>query len=414
MTTGPDQNLWFTASPNGATDMVVGKITLDGTVTEYPVEAREGRANSIASGADGNLWFVEEGANAIGRSSVNGKVTSFPLPGEKSRPTAITAGADGNLWFTEGGTSKVGRITPDGQITEFPLPPGRLPSAITAGADGNLWFTEGGRANRVGRITTSGEIEEFRVPGSSAGLNAIDAGPDGNLWFTEEAAPKVGRVTPKGQVTQFVVPVGGGTSSIVSGPEGKLWFVSHGEFASHDEVGAISTTGVVSWPSCLTAGCLVPVKSLAAGPDGKLWVGADVESCKICGGGSAISLLYRPGRIGSYELPPVKLAVGSRITPVRDGKTSLVVACGLPGGCRGLLRLGYVEHLGAGAERFRVLAEGAYDLKADTSSRVQMRVARPLFHLLRTTSKAYPLYLQARAGPKGQAQAKRGGVLIPR
>jgi streptogramin lyase len=407
MTTGPDHNLWFAASPNDGTDMVVGKLTPDGTVTEYSAGVRSGLVNSIASGPDSNLWFVEWGGDAIGRITTDGKVTSFPLPGRKSRPAAITAGPDGNLWFTEGAASKVGRIAPNGQIAEFLLPPDRHPSAIAAGSDGNLWFTEQG-VNRIGRITTDGKITEFPVPGPLARLNAIVAGPDGNLWFTEGAAPKVGRITPQGQVTQFVVPVAGGTSSIVSGPKGKLWF------ASYTEVGAISTTGAVSWPSCLTAGCLVPVNSLAAGPDGKLWAGTDVESCRICGGGTAISYRYLPGRIGSYELPSVKLAVGPRTAPVRHGKTSLVVACGLPGGCRGLLRLGYIEHLRGGVDRYQVLAEGTYDLAADTSSRVRLHVARWALPQLRTMNGTYPLYVQARAGAKGRVQAKRGRVLIPR
>jgi hypothetical protein len=67
---------------------------------------------------------------------------------------------------------------------------------ITAGPDGNMWFTEPG-LNRIGRITPRGRISQYPLPSADSQPAGIAAGPDGNLWFTESQANKIGRITPK-------------------------------------------------------------------------------------------------------------------------------------------------------------------------------------------------------------------------
>jgi virginiamycin B lyase len=74
-------------------------------------------------GADGNLWFTEELGNRIGRISPDGTITEFTLPTANSGPIGITVGPDGNLCFTEFNANQIGMIRPDGStITEFGLP----------------------------------------------------------------------------------------------------------------------------------------------------------------------------------------------------------------------------------------------------------------------------------------------------
>jgi len=75
-------------------------------------------------------------------------------------------------------------MTPAGAVTEFPLPADNQLYAITTGPDGNLWFTDTGTKS-VGRITPAGEVTEFVVGDSTVQLGGITAGPDGNIWFTE-------------------------------------------------------------------------------------------------------------------------------------------------------------------------------------------------------------------------------------
>ncbi|MGH7490533.1 MAG: virginiamycin B lyase family protein, partial [bacterium] len=179
ITTGPDGNLWFTYgvgyNGNGGG---IGKITLDGILTKYPLPAS--RTNnpprSITKGPDGNLWFTIPGdvplfappdagpgtPGQIGRITSKGVITLFPPAKSDSNPVAVTPGPDGNLWFTDT-DHNIGRITPDGHITEFPVPTiagiTYIPwGGIVTGKDSNLWFaTLGG----IGKITPNGKVTMF-------------------------------------------------------------------------------------------------------------------------------------------------------------------------------------------------------------------------------------------------------------
>jgi virginiamycin B lyase len=86
-------------------------------------------------------------------------------------------------------------MTPPGTVTEFPLPLGSAPDAITTGPDGNLWFTDTGTKS-VGRMTPAGAVTEFVVTDAYGKLGGITAGPDGNLWFVDAGKEEIGRITP--------------------------------------------------------------------------------------------------------------------------------------------------------------------------------------------------------------------------
>ncbi len=80
-----------------------------------------------------------------------------------------------------------------------------------------------------GQFTTYADLDE-----PSADPQGITTGPDGNLWFTEQAGG-IGRMTPKGSLTQYSI---GGTNpdGITVGPDTNLWFV--------EDVGEI---GMITW-----------------------------------------------------------------------------------------------------------------------------------------------------------------------
>jgi len=150
----------------------------------------------IAAGPDGNMWFTGFQSGKIGKITMNGVITIYPLASSNSRPTGIVAGPDGALWFTEGDKNKIGRVTTGGTFSEYLLPPASdFPYQITVGGDGALWFTEI-NANKIGRITTAGDITDFTIPTNKAGPNGIAAGPDGAIWFTEYDSNKIGRLGP--------------------------------------------------------------------------------------------------------------------------------------------------------------------------------------------------------------------------
>ena len=179
------------------------------------------------------------GSSLAAKKAPFGTVVEFSIPSPDSEPPAITTGPDGNLWFTEQAANNIGRITPDGVITEFPVPtPNSSPSDIVAGPDGALWFTEF-TASKIGRITTAGVVtHEFPIPVSgqyfdiftgtlttSSGPRGITVGPDGNLWFAEFNANRIGRITPDGVITEFLIPTPNARpEDITTGPDGNLWF----------------------------------------------------------------------------------------------------------------------------------------------------------------------------------------------
>lgn len=123
---------------------------------------------ALVTGPDGALWFAEIGAGQIGRITLDGLITEFPLPDRTSRPHAITPGSDGNQWFTEWAGNRVGSITPDGTITVLDLPTaGSEPHGITLGPDGALWT-----ALEIGALA---RISSPRTPAARRGLAARPA-----------------------------------------------------------------------------------------------------------------------------------------------------------------------------------------------------------------------------------------------
>lgn len=153
ITSAPDGRLWFTESSGG-----IGQITTSGVISSFALPTVGAFPSGITVGPDGALWVAESGVDKIARITLAGSVTEFPVgppPGASlSVPTDIVTGTDGNLWFTEFFGSSVGRITPGGAVSHFSLPSiysTSMPFGIVATQDGNIWFTEW-RYSLIGRI----------------------------------------------------------------------------------------------------------------------------------------------------------------------------------------------------------------------------------------------------------------------
>ncbi|HLX41369.1 MAG TPA: hypothetical protein VKR42_12610, partial [Ktedonobacteraceae bacterium] len=150
ITKGADGNLWFTDYSRGK----IGRITPQGTITEFPVGAC--CPSDITTGPGGDLWYTvgddngKLNASYIGKSTIQGKSTLYPLFSQDRRtPFTIDSGPDGNLWFTgydinlhDHGDGFIGMMTPSGKVTLIHLGANGIPVDITTGSDGNLWFTE--------------------------------------------------------------------------------------------------------------------------------------------------------------------------------------------------------------------------------------------------------------------------------
>jgi streptogramin lyase len=265
-TAGPDGNVWFVES--GANK--IGRLTTSGSLTEFSagLSANAGLVG-ITAGPDGNLWFTESSANRIGRITPAGVITEFSTGiTTGSAPHGIATGPDGNLWFTEAGKDKVARITTAGSVTEFAtgITAGANPWGITAGPDRNLWFTEHGGPGRVARLTTGGVITEFATPsGQPAG---ITAGPDGNVWFTETAKPgHIALVTASGVISEFSAGLTNdcGPKNIVAGTDGNVYFT---ESSGPGGLGQITPAGVISE---FSTGLSSATNGIAVGGDGNIW-----------------------------------------------------------------------------------------------------------------------------------------------
>ena len=187
ITTGPDGALWFSDfQANSA-----GRVTTSGQVTRFAVSSFNN--GGITTGSDGNVWVAESNTQLnykIARITPGGTVTEFPVPARNSVtgsfPQRIVSGPDGALWFTDAGNNSIDRITTSGSVTIYPVPTtAAFPFGITVGPDHDLWFTESA-ATRIGRLDpTTGQVIEFHVPTIYSGPLEITTGPDGKLWFTE-------------------------------------------------------------------------------------------------------------------------------------------------------------------------------------------------------------------------------------
>jgi streptogramin lyase len=89
-----------------------------GRLTELPVSSIEGSSPSLSELVDdqqGNIWFVDVGANMLGRY-VPGKqaITFFKLSLAPTSPFALTLAPTGDLWFTAGNATVnyLGKMTP--------------------------------------------------------------------------------------------------------------------------------------------------------------------------------------------------------------------------------------------------------------------------------------------------------------
>ena len=317
--------------------LLAGCGQINPPISVYPAPGVQG-INQVTSGPDGDLWFVGGTGGppnglveVIGRMTPSGVTKLYPLPGNPGLAFAgITVGPDNNIWFTYStntGTG-VGRLSPGtGQIVPFPLtlPPSvpPIPSSdlplntqatdIIAGPDGNLWFDvdqiAGGviiPEGYVGRITPKGTITLYPVPlthsdqpNAALQPQTISVGADGNLWSRLTNAnggssipgyspsSSVVRVTPAGQVT-ILSEDSTSFRGYRLGPGGEYWWMtSTGAFRRTSPAGEIT-----DFPADTQLGFWDPTH-FVVGPDQDLWY---VD-------GSSLFRMTETGTITSYHAP---------------------------------------------------------------------------------------------------------------
>lgn len=273
---GPDHNLWYFASqifPPYSSE--IGRVTLAGAVTRFPLPQHGFGGLGFAFDTAGNPWYFLQGKPIsghnvwVGKITISGShesITEFALP-EPDLPASIVGGPDGNMWFFDDNTHAIGKITPAGAITEYPLPhrgklAGIAQEEIILGTDHNLWFI-GPQAGMVGRITPSGEITTYNDKANSYPRDLL-AAPDGSIWFRDDAQQALGHIPLGGRLVFYPLHAPMAiNSSLTIGPDGNLWVTLYNQIGRVIATGAITLYDVPSLDASLWG--------IVTGSDHHLW-----------------------------------------------------------------------------------------------------------------------------------------------
>jgi streptogramin lyase len=105
---GPDGNLWYTDSSQS--QIVQFSPGSKAVLSRYLTPTMSASPIGIVVGKDGALWFTENNANKIGRITISGAVTEFPIPSAASGPQGIAVAPDGSIWVAEQNAGKIARL----------------------------------------------------------------------------------------------------------------------------------------------------------------------------------------------------------------------------------------------------------------------------------------------------------------
>lgn len=151
----------------------------------------------------------------------------------------------------------------------FPIPTALSnPLGLALGPDKNVWFVENG-GDKLGRITPAGAISEFVLPSAISPVG-IAKGKGNLLWFTG-VQPNGQGVTGSinsttGVIKTYATPTASsGPNSIILGPDGNMWFTEEQSSA----IAVVKTTGAVLEYPTLTPNA-APL-GITVGSDGALW-----------------------------------------------------------------------------------------------------------------------------------------------
>lgn len=252
---GPDGRIWF-----AATGGFIGEVSQTGAVTQFPIPTQGNRSIvQLAAGSDGALWFTQDldnasgwtGVSTVGRITVDGAVSLYPLPAGTGLAGGITLGSDGKMWLTETtnpqNASILFSVTPTGILNLYPLPFGARGSVLTSGPDGNLWIVENfdtqvGQTNhgQIAVVDTDGEqVATYQRPGLSE-LEGVAAGPDGNIWYTDDGSHAF---------VQIDLQHGAAASMTLSSVPGPTTFRQHALITAHVTGSATSGSATPATPT---------------------------------------------------------------------------------------------------------------------------------------------------------------------
>ncbi len=185
----PHQQLWLTAAD---TNKIMQMTTKGHVKAAYTIPNPNTAPVGMIAGPDGALWFVERWGSKVGRITTDGTITEYPTPTSNRFLLRLTVGSDGAIWYTDF-LGTIGRVTLDGAVMEYSTL-NLTPVGISNGPDDAIWFTSAG-TNEIGRLAMDGSISTYPVPTANSFPYHMVTGPDGALWFTEMDGSTIGRLT---------------------------------------------------------------------------------------------------------------------------------------------------------------------------------------------------------------------------
>jgi virginiamycin B lyase len=204
--------------------ILAGAATAAKLMTTYDLPKSLNYAEEIVAAPDGALWFTQDavlgsrGQHVLGRITPAGAVSSVALPAG-ARAQSLAVGLDGGLWFADYGFSdgaRLLRIGAGGERREIVLAGDGPATALAAAPDGAMWFST---FRRMGRLAVDGSVTSFRLTAESGNLTA---GPDGAMWIG--TAGEIVRLDAGGATRVFRLPIELSPDDLISGSDGALWF----------------------------------------------------------------------------------------------------------------------------------------------------------------------------------------------
>jgi virginiamycin B lyase len=248
-----------------------------------------------------------------GRVAVSEQVFTVPCNSVKAN-TAPTWIADPVFVELEPGspvtiTMALRRVRFDGEVTVVSDFPGEGPvikdlgyfvSDMTIGPDGSLWLAS---ETSLVRITPGGEVRDYLVDEPGWVWN-VTASPDGRIWFIDSRQQGVVSLAPEqGMWDKF--PIGGSLRDLTAGPDDKLWATDYAQ----NRIVRITTSGFVDEFE-LPQPDRGPM-GITAGVDGNVWFTEATAK--------AIGRITPEGAITEFPLPTDVSGEPSSITAGPDG-----------------------------------------------------------------------------------------------
>jgi streptogramin lyase len=420
ITAGPDGNVWFTEATSRLGSKIA-RITQSGEITEYDGPSVEGNlAIGITDGPDGNIWFTGFGASSseVGKITVAGVLTSYPLPAY-SRPYSITTGPDGNLWAAEYGTSYIARVSP--YLYSGPTP---TPAAEHAPQKGTT--IEYGVSVSDSQASAAYEaVNPLYIQGGGFLLGGDTVAKNGDIWVANTGKSRVYQYTPKGEQVGYVGSseygfVNAGCSpqmcmpmGVTTDSEGHLWVVNANGYVQEWSEGKRLRQFTASSPSILLISLPLPWGIAVEG--GHVFISFEIENVvkEYTESGEYIKTIGSKGSgEGQFESPK-GLAVKEGGLFVADAGNDRVDECSIEtGSCHTAIDLAR-----AGSGDRHVLSPSALALEAsgdiwvaDESGNRAVRFSSQGDYIDQYGTGA-PAGKQA-TGPRGIALSPEGGLAI--